>query len=172
MSIPISGLPAGTTPTGTEEVPVVQSLETVKLTTAQIAALALLRTAEEIANNVTPTDYAYPPLVAARYGSSAQIAVTLTAGQNDNLAPAGLKLYSAYIDCTLSAASSISGVTAGIDGLQIIITNVSAFTLTLLALSADSAGTNQFRLPDDIDLAQYQSATFIYSTGAGLWLAS
>lgn len=51
----ISGLAAGVTPSGTELVPVVQGGVTVKLTTAQIAALAVIGAVPNFSDFAVPT---------------------------------------------------------------------------------------------------------------------
>jgi len=92
---------------------------------------------------------------------------TLAAGTTNNLAVTGSV---GFLDITANASGSdLTGLNGGVNGQQITITNVSANTLTLKALTGSSAG-NQFRLATDLTLAQYSTQTFRKSTTLGVWV--
>jgi hypothetical protein len=75
-----------------------------------------------------------------------------------------------FVDLTPSGLCTITGISAGFDGQIIIITNLSAFLLTLAALSGASLAVNQFRLATNLDLTQYNSQAFKYSATIGKWV--
>jgi hypothetical protein len=77
----------------------------------------------------------------------------------------------AFIDLTPSATCNITGLEAGFDGQSVIITNLSAtYTLTLNALNSGSTTTNQFRMVEDLVLAQNNGQAFKYSATIGKWV--
>lgn len=75
-----------------------------------------------------------------------------------------------FMDLTPTANCNITGVTSGTDGQMLIITNLSAFTLTLNALNSGSSSGNQFRMVADFNLSQNNGATFKYSATIGKWV--
>ena len=76
-----------------------------------------------------------------------------------------------FMDLTPTGNCSITGIIAGIDGQLIVVTNLSALTVTLNALNAGSAAANQFRMPRDIALTQNSSASFKYSVTLAKWVS-
>ena len=95
-------------------------------------------------------------------------------GQNDNYTAAGLMGPTiGFMDLTPTGNCTITGVTAGVDGQILIITNLAAaVTVTILALNAGSSAANQFRLVGGgVILNQYDAATFKYSVTIGKWVS-
>lgn len=91
-----------------------------------------------------------------------------SAGAHNDVALAGPSDY--VLDYNTAAGNaSFSGFVAQVDGQRLTITNTGANLLTLVALATSSAA-NQLRLPTDLALVQNQSASFVYSAGAGKWL--
>lgn len=76
-----------------------------------------------------------------------------------------------FLDLNSAGPCNVSGVTAGFNGQILIITNISPFLATLNKLSAASSPFNQFRMPDDFFLSQYDGKSFKYSTAIGKWVA-
>jgi hypothetical protein len=77
----------------------------------------------------------------------------------------------AFVDLTPTGICNITGLQAGFDGQIVIITNLSAFAMTLNALNVGSISANQFRLPADLILTQNDSRAFKYSATIGKWVA-
>jgi len=78
-----------------------------------------------------------------------------------------------FIELSPAAAGCvITGLQAGTNGQDVTITCLTASGLTLNALDGTSLGANQFRLPANFTLSQYNSQTFKYSTAIGLWVAT
>jgi hypothetical protein len=76
-----------------------------------------------------------------------------------------------FVELTPTAICNITGLQAGFDGQIIVITNLSAFAMTLNALNVGSIAANQFRLPGDLILTQNDSKSFKYSATIGKWVA-
>jgi hypothetical protein len=92
----------------------------------------------------------------------------LPAGPSNNVA-LGAKY--GFLDVTLAGDGSITGIAAGFDGQELIVTNVSAHNLTLVPLSGLSVATNRIRLvAPGTTLPQYDSLYMRYSTTLGLWV--
>jgi hypothetical protein len=123
-SVPISQLPAGSAPTGTEVFPAVQSGTTVKLTIDECLALGIPQsvfnsllagsppyeeTAAETAAGVTPINFQYPPGYADRYGT--------------NTVPGTTNMTAAIQDAVNVAAQSGGGGVAYLLGESYLITS-------------------------------------------------
>lgn len=78
-----------------------------------------------------------------------------------------------FVDLTPTANVLVTGMEAGFDGQIATYTNLAGggFTVTLGALNGGSLLMNQFRLPANRILNQYNSQSFKYSATIGLWVA-
>ena len=133
--------------TGGEPLETVQGTTSVRTTVAQIAALSR----------------SLPTGVAAAIPS---------AGANNDYTASGLMGPSiGFIDLTPTADCNITGLQAGFDGQIVIVTNLSAFNVTLNALNSGSQSVNQFRMVGDFVLPQNNGKTFKYSVSIGKWVA-
>lgn len=65
--------------------------------------------------------------------------------------------------------STISGISTGAEGRQLIIHNAGSYPLKLLDLGTSSAGTNQLSLGKDLLLGLDQSLTIRYDSTTGKW---
>jgi hypothetical protein len=91
------------------------------------------------------------------------------AGATNNLAlPSASDLV--YDINTAAGVANFTGAIAQRDGQRVTFCNVGVNNLTFNALNSGSSGANQFRLPSDLALVQYQSLTLQYSAGAGVWV--
>jgi hypothetical protein len=122
----------------------------VRLSSAQIAALA---------SQISATG---PLAVATDTPSGAQNNYTVNGQMGPTIG---------FVDLTPGAACNITGVAAGFNGQIIIVTNLSAFNLTLNALNSGSLAANQFRMAADFILTQNNGKAFKYSTTIGKWVA-
>jgi hypothetical protein len=69
-----------------------------------------------------------------------------------------------------AAGSQLSGLVASTtDGQVVVIQNISANDLTLLAESASSTAANRFAINGDLILGANQSISLIYDTGIARW---
>jgi hypothetical protein len=129
----------------------VQGWASERVSTAQIAALV---------NNIIasiPTGVVY--------------AAPIPGANNNYTAGGQMGAAVAFIDLTPTVICNITGLQAGFDGQTVIITNLSAFAMTLNALNVGSIAANQFRLPGDLILTQNDSKSFKYSATIGKWVA-
>jgi hypothetical protein len=137
--------------TGAEQLEGVQSGSSVRVTAAQVAALA---------EYIVPT------------GPTGVIDAVPASGANNNYNPgADFSASTGFVDLTPTANCNITGLLAGFDGQIVIITNLSAFVLTLNALNSGSLSANQFRMVGDFALAQNNGQSFKYSATIGKWVA-
>lgn len=144
-------LPQAIALTGTEPVESVQGTTSVRLTAAQIAALA---------PSINPT------------GPVGVAAAVPAPGANNNYTASGLMgAVVGFLDLTPTANCNITGLLAGFDGQLVIITNLSAFVITLNTLNAGSIAANQFRMVSDWVLPQNAGKAFKYSVTLGKWVA-
>jgi len=121
----------------------------IRLSSAQIAALAAMAT-----------------------GATGVAAAVPAPGANNNYtASALMKPSIGFLELTPTAVCNITGIQAGVDGQIVIITNLSAFAMTLNALNGGSAAPNQFRMAADFILTQNNGKAFKYSATIGLWVA-
>jgi hypothetical protein len=127
-------------------------------------------TADNVNNpDVTPTGWTQYSLAGTGSGGTGVQSPTLAAGSTNDLALTNTAV--AFIEATANASgSTLTGLAGGGDGQVVTITNVSANTLTLAALTGSSSG-NQFRLPTDMTLLQNQSMSFKYSSTIAKWVA-
>jgi len=122
-----------------------------RVTSAQIAALA---------GNV------------ASVGPTAVITDVPVPGSNNDYTVSGqMGATVGFIDLTPTAICNITGLQGGFDGQVVIITNLSAFAMTLNTLNVGSQATNQFRLPSDLILIQNDSKAFKYSATISRWVS-
>ena len=91
----------------------------------------------------------------------------LSAGANNNVQ---IFPTTGFLDFTAPSSASITGITAGFDGQEIIITNVGVPQVTVKEFNAGSIATNQIRVPFDITLTQNNSILLKYSVALGLWV--
>lgn len=75
-----------------------------------------------------------------------------------------------FLDLSPTADCNITGLAAGYDGQVTIVSNLTAFKVTLNALNAGSSGVNQFRMGNDLDLTQNNGQAFKYSATIGKWV--
>lgn len=108
-------------------------------------------------------------------GGAFALTATLTpaalgAGQTDDYNPGSLAAVARLRLSANAAGSQLSGLIASAtDGQAIVITNISANDLTLLAENAGSAAANRFALNGDVILGANQSVTLLYDTGIARW---
>lgn len=136
---------------GSEQMEAVQAGVSVRVTISQIAA------------------YAGSPGAGAIAGVAA--AVPAPGANNDYTATGQMGVTIAFMDLTPAGTSNITGVISGFDGQELTITNLSGNSLTINALNAGSQSQNQFRMPADVALVQYQGISFKYSATIGKWVA-
>lgn len=106
--------------------------------------------------------------IGAEIALTGDIAGALSADAND-WAPTGIATAS-IIRVNASSAVSVSGLlAAAVDGTLLILDNVGAFNVTLLASSASSAAANRFLIPRPIVLGPNQSVTLKYDLTAARW---
>jgi hypothetical protein len=126
-----------------------------------------------VADNATDPDTGgagWAPIVPTPTGA---VSDGPSAGAHNNYAPTGYGQSTGFLEVTPAANANITGIAAGADGQQLIVTNLSAsFTLTLNALNAGSLAANRLRMPGDITLVQNNSIRFVYSAAIGLWVQS
>ncbi len=75
-----------------------------------------------------------------------------------------------FIDLSPIGTCNITGLAAGYDTQLVIITNLTANSLTLNALNSGSTSANQFRMGFDLTLTQFNSQSFEYSLTIGKWI--
>jgi hypothetical protein len=86
--------------------------------------------------------------------SGALLSYTSPTGGRNDVNPAGFGSTVARLEVTLTANTNWTGLLAGVDGQQLVITQVAgAFTFTLNALNGGSQAANQFRAVGDLALA-------------------
>lgn len=130
---------------------------------------------------LSPTQYTLDPATrmltllgaagAATIWSATLTPAALAAGQTNDYAPGSLTTVNRLRLSADAAGSQISGLvpTGIVDGQVIVVTNISANDLTLLAASAASAAANRFAINGDQVLGQGQSITLLYDTGLARW---
>lgn len=139
-------LPQAISLTGAEQMEAVQAGQSVRVTAAQVSA---------VANAINGIAAAVP-----------------ANGANHNYTVSGLMGPTiGFLELTPAGNCNITGIIAGFDGQLIIITNLSANTLTLNALNAGSVAANQFRMNADITAAQNTGYPFKYSVQIGKWVS-
>jgi hypothetical protein len=113
--------------------------------------------------------------IASRIGATGPTgviyAVPAAGANNDYTASNQMGPAVGFVELTPTAICNITGLQAGFDGQIIVITNLSAFAMTLNALNVGSIAANQFRLPGDLILTQNDSKSFKYSATIGKWVA-
>jgi hypothetical protein len=136
--------------TGAEQLEAVQAGASVRMTSAQIAALAA---------QLIPT------------GATALIeGVPLPGANNDYTVNGQMGPAVGFIDLTPTAPCTITGLQAGTDGQIVTLTNLTGIAATFEPLNNGSAPANQFRMANSVTLAQYDSQSFRYSTSIGMWI--
>lgn len=143
-------LPQAQSLTGAEAVEMVQNGTSVRGTSAQIASLGA---------TISPT------------GPVGVVDAVPATGGNNDYAPTGFGATTGFLELTPAGVANITGLTAGYDGQLVVITNLSANSLTLNALNGSSQSANQFRMVGDIILSQYNGQAFKYSATIGKWVA-
>lgn len=98
------------------------------------------------------------------------VANAVTGGAHNDYNPAGFGPTTGFLDLSPTADANITGIMAGGDGQQLIVTNLSAHNLTLNALNAGSNITNRLRIVADLTLGTNNSARFVYSVALALWV--
>ena len=91
----------------------------------------------------------------------------LPAGQSNNVS---LGLAVGFLDVSAPSVANVTGIAAGFDGQELIVTNTGAAQVTINALNAGSAAANQIRLPFDFVLTQNNSIFLKYSASLNLWV--
>jgi len=81
----------------------------------------------------------------------------LPAGQSNNVS---LGLAVGFLDVSAPSAANVTGIAAGFDGQELIVTNTGAAQVTM----------NQIRLPFDFTLTQNNSIFLKYSASLNLWV--
>ena len=128
----------------------VQGWASIRVTAGQISALA---------SKVAPT------------GPTAVIAAAPAPGANNDYTAHGqMGPAVGFMDLTPTAICNITGLQAGTDGQLVVITNLSAFAMTLNAFNSGSMAPNQFRMASDFILTQNNSKSFKYSVPIGNWV--
>lgn len=123
-----------------------------------------------VAANVTNPDtggagwISFPPI------PTGLVANAVTGGAHNDYNPAGFGPTTGFLDLSPTADANITGIMAGGDGQQLIVTNLSAHNLTLNALNAGSNITNRLRIVGDLTLGLNNSARFVYSVALALWV--
>ena len=146
-NVTVPMLPQALSLTGVEQLAVVQAGISVRATAAQVAALG----------SVGPTG------VATDNPTGFQANYTIAGAMGADIG---------FADLNASGACIITGITAGFDGQILTITNLNGSNqITLNALDSTSLPANQFRLPSNVTLVQYQGQTFRYSVTIGCWVA-
>lgn len=104
--------------------------------------------------------------------SSAYISAAPAAGANNDYDAGGaLNASVSTLDLNPPADCSLTGIAAGDNNQEILITNVSAFRVTLDALNAGSAAANRLRLAaGGTILTQYNATRIRYLTAVNLWV--
>lgn len=105
-------------------------------------------------------------------GPTGVVTVAPSVGENDNFtANSEFGPTIGFADLVPIGNCNITGWQSGFDGQLLIITNKTAFTVTLNALNASSLAANRFRLPADLQLPQNNGQAFKYSVSIGLWVS-
>lgn len=121
-------------------------------------------------NNVTDPDTggagwaSFPPT------PTGLVATAITGGAHNDFNPVGFGPTVGFLDLSPAADANITGIAAGGDGQQLIVTNLSVHNLTLNALNGGSVAANQLRIVGDLTLGQNNSARFVYSVALALWV--
>jgi hypothetical protein len=136
--------------TGGEQLEAVQAGSSVRVSAGMIAALA----AQIASTGPTTVIYGVPAAANNDYNVNGQMGAAV-----------------GFIDLTPTTICNISGLAAGFDGQIIVITNLSAFQMTLNSLSSNSQPQNRFRMAADFILTQNNGKSFKYSASIGLWVA-
>ena len=136
---------------GSEQMEAVQAGTSVRVTTAQIAALG---------QDLVPV------------GPTGVASDTPSGTQNDYTVAGQMGSSIGFVELTPTTNVILTGLQAGFDGQVVTITNLTGtYTVTLNTLNNGSQAANQFRLPSNLVLAQYVGQTFQYSANIGLWVA-
>lgn len=123
-----------------------------------------------VANNMTDPDTGgagwavFPPT------PTGLVATAITAGAHNDYSPVGFGPTVGFLDLSPAADANITGIAAGGDGQQLIVTNLSAHNLTLNSLNGGSMAQNQLRIVADLTLGTNNSARFVYSVALALWV--
>lgn len=122
----------------------------------------------EIGQVLTSQGAGSPPIWAFPSEANVGVQSIATAGTQNNLALTNARV--AFLEITPSGAYELTGMVAEYDGQIVTISCLDAVNaVTLRSLTGSTAG-NQFRLPADITLLQYMSATLRYSATIGKWV--
>ena len=143
-------LPQAQSLTGAEAVEIVQNGASARATSAQVASLGA---------SVSPT------------GPTGVVEALPNVGSNNDYAPLDFGATTGFLEVMPVGVTNITGLIAGYDGQIVVITNVSAYALTLNELNGASQAGNQFRMAADAILTQNNSRTFKYSATIGKWVA-
>lgn len=123
-----------------------------------------------VANNMTDPDTGgagwavFPPT------PTGLVATAITGGAHNDYSPVGFGPTVGFLDLSPAADANITGILAGGDGQQLIVTNLSAHNLTLNSLNGGSVAANRLRIVADLTLGQNNSARFVYSVALALWI--
>jgi len=104
-------------------------------------------------------------VVYATYSTPSALAAGTT---NDFALPANVVRIRFSADST---GSTLTGITAGLDGQLIVIQNISAYDLTLSPEDSGSTAANRFALNGTLLLGANQSLAMMYDSGISRWTA-
>jgi hypothetical protein len=102
------------------------------------------------------------------FGAGAPTPAALPAGNTNDWTPVGFAT-AVRLEVTAAGSATVTGLTGGTDGRYMIVTNVGANDVTLLAQDAGSVAVNRFASNGDTTLLAGYSAAFIYSGALARW---
>lgn len=118
---------------------------------------------------VSGNSAAPPPGAVIAFGPAATFVAV--AGDNNNVTPApAISTINRLKVDTAAGAATITGIAAGADGQNLLVTNVGANDLTLAVESASSTAANRLYGIGDLVMPQFNSQLLVYDSAIARWL--